>query len=130
MPVQYRVDRAGRMVFSRAWGTLTVEDLLQHQNELRADPLVQPGFNQIFDLRDVTHHEISASDVRRLALYSPFDATSRRAIVATTEREFGLARMGEMILGGRSGTIRVFRDYHEACRWLGIDADETRGPGA
>ena len=77
-----------------------------------------PTWSQIVDCTAVTGIDLSAEDVRAVGATTIFSAHSRRAVVVTTDEQFGFARMFKMIreADGEYG-IRVFRDRAEALRW-------------
>ena len=100
-------------------GAFTLVDALAHQQRLASDPDFDPSFSQLVDLTHVTSVDVTASDIRKLAQANLFSCGSRRAILATSEVAFGLARMFEALResAGEDG-IQVFRDLNEALDWL------------
>jgi hypothetical protein len=71
MPASYLIDPARGVVFSRAWGVLTDEEILAHGRVLRADARLTPGFRQLADFRDVTTLGVTSEGVRRAAQNNP-----------------------------------------------------------
>jgi hypothetical protein len=119
VPASYQIDKARRLVISTASGFLAAADILAHQRQLLGDPDFDPICSQIFDFTAVTGNDFSADDVRAVAATTIFSAHSRRAVLVTTDEQFGVARMFEMIREGRGEYgIRVFRDPDEALRWI------------
>ncbi len=119
MPGSYTILPESRFVLSRSWGVLTQALLLAHSRALAGDPRFQPSFAQLSDLREVTDITVTAPGVREAAEASPFGAGSRRALVASSDFIFGMARMYELFRENATGEVMVFRDVHEALRWLG-----------
>ena len=118
MPASYQIDKARRLVTSTASGFLTVADILAHQRRLLGDPDFDPTCSQIVDCTAVTGIDLSADDVRAVAATTVFSAHSRRAVLVTTDEQFGFARMFKMLREGQGEYgIRVFRDPAEALRW-------------
>jgi len=117
--VFYKIDKERRLVLSTGSGAFTLADALAHQQRLASDPDFDPSFSQLVDLTHVTSVKLTASDVRKLAQASLFSRGSRRAILATSEAAFGLARMFEALResAGEDG-IHVFRDLNDALDWL------------
>lgn len=113
------VDR--RIVFSYGQEDFTYADALGHIERLGRDPQFHPDFRQIIDLRDVTDPQLSADQVRALARHNVFNPDSRRAMVASSDASFGLARMFDTIreLRGETG-IRVVRTLSEGAEWVEI----------
>jgi len=118
VPASYQIDKARRLVISTASGFVTAADILAHQRQLLGDPDFDPTCSQIFYFTAVTGIDFSADDVRAVAATTIFSAYSRRAVVVTTDEQFGLVRMFKMIREehGDYG-IQVFRDPDEALRW-------------
>lgn len=127
MPAEYRFDFDYHLVISIARGVLTMQEMLDHQNGLRNDPLFKPSMNQLLDFGSVSVLQIQGSDVRSLAVATLFSATSRRAFLVD-ERDlfFGLARMYEQLRARGPEQIHVFREYAEARDWLGLPAAYPR----
>jgi hypothetical protein len=118
VPASYHIDKAQRLVFSTASGFLTAADILAHQRRLLGDPDFDPVCSQIVDCTAVTGIDLSADDVRAVTATKIFSAHSRRAVLVTTDEQFGFASMFKMLreAEGEHG-IRVFRDRAEALRW-------------
>jgi hypothetical protein len=118
VPAQYEIDKARRVVISTASGFVTGDEILAHQRKLQNDPDFDPTYSQIFDFTAVTENDINANDVRAIAATTIFAPLSRRALLVTTDEQFGLGRMFGIIREGFGEQgIRVFRDRDEALRW-------------
>ena len=117
MPADYRIDRLKGVVYSRAWGVLTDQDLEDNRAALFADPAFEPDLAQLYDFSQVSALRVTSAALQRLAPTSRFAPLARRAIVVGTDEAFGMARM-YAILTGREEWIRVFRDRESATRWL------------
>ncbi|MGA7794608.1 MAG: hypothetical protein WCA19_16350 [Candidatus Acidiferrales bacterium] len=118
MPASYHIDKARRLVVSTASGLVTAADLLAHQRRLLGDPDFDPECSQIVDCTAATGIDFSPEEVRSVAATTIFSAHSRRAVLVTTDEQFGFASMFKMMreAQGEYG-IRVFRDRSEALRW-------------
>ena len=121
MPMHYQIDRERRFVLSRGVGTLTDEDVLGHQRELRAEEGFQSDMNQLIDLSQTERFDLGASTLRQIVAMNPFGKGSRRALVSPGDLAFGMSRMFEAFSDGSEQEIRVFRDMAEARSWLGAD---------
>ncbi|HXY68777.1 MAG TPA: hypothetical protein VEH62_04975 [Gemmatimonadales bacterium] len=117
MPAEYRIDRSKRTVYSRAWGILMDQDLIDARSALFADPAFAPEFDQLYDFTEVAEVRVTSPVLLQLALSSRFSPTSRRAVVVSSDVAYGMARM-YAILSGREETIQVFRDRAAAVAWL------------
>ncbi len=122
MPADYTIDNAHRVVFSRAWGVLTDDDLLEHQRRLKADPAFDPSFNQLFDFRAVTESRLTSEGIRLLARRNAFGAHAKRAFVVLSPVMFGMMRMFEILTADDPDELRVQVNHiAEAYRWLELE---------
>lgn len=121
MPAAYTIDPVRRVVFSRAWGILTDEDLLEHQRQLKADPAFDPSFNQLFDFRCVTESQLTGEGVRQLARRNAFGAHAKRVFVVLSPVMYGMMRMFEILTSDDPDELQVqVSQIDEAYQWLGI----------
>ncbi|MGC1413871.1 MAG: hypothetical protein WA817_01200 [Candidatus Acidiferrum sp.] len=119
MPVFYKIDRERRLVMSSGTGTFNKEDALSHQNRLLADPDFDPNYSQLLDFTHVAKIDLTAADVKLLAVRNIFSPESRRAILVPNDLAFGFGRMYEILreAAGERG-IRIFRSLEEALEWV------------
>lgn len=121
MPADYVIDAGRRTVFSRAWGRVTIEDVLGAQDLLRVDPAFEPDFRQLYDFTGATEIAVTPDAFRMIRLRDPFAAGARKAVVMGSHAAFGLGRMYELRHDLPESEFRVFRDPAEARVWLGIE---------
>ena len=123
MPTTYEISSEFKVVFTKAWGTLTDSDILKCQRQLSEDPLFAPDMNQIFDFQDVEKVELTSAGIRNLASRNPFGAGAKRAFVVRpgAMAMFGLMRMFQILTDQHPDKLRVqFDDMKEARSWLGL----------
>jgi hypothetical protein len=118
MPTSYRIDPAKRVALTRGWGEVTDDEMLQYYLDLAADPEFDPGFCQLGDLTGVSRPSMSTATVRRAASLAVFHPSARRALVATKDVVFGVARMFAIMSDQHGQNVRVFRSKDEAVAWL------------
>ena len=118
MPASYRIDAADQIIYSRAWGVLTDDDIATNRAALARDPAFVPTSSQLYDFSEVTAVEVTAAGVRALARTSPFARTARRAIVVSSDVAYGMARMYAIISDHHDDAFRIFRDQRDAIAWL------------
>jgi hypothetical protein len=125
MPFFYKIDKPRRLVMSTAAGVLTKAEVLSLQDQLRKDPDFDPTFSQLSDLTHVSGMDITGADMRELAARTAFSPKSRRAVIASNDLAYGLARMFEQFreTKGDQG-IRVFRKLEDALDWV-VGKEET-----
>src|SRR2546423_722796 len=97
MPITYQIDTARRIVFSRGYGKVTDEDLLQYNTTLKADPNFDPNLNQLFDFTEVIKIDIKTDTIYSISKDRIFDLSSLRAYVVNPGLQYGLARMFQNI---------------------------------
>ena len=112
------------VVYSTSHGVLTGDDLLAHRENLVRDPEVDLDHRQLWDFRGVIKVAVSRKDLMELLeSTSPFGQGSRRAFVAASDVDYGMLKMIQLLRGTCAGEIMVFRDIHEARRWLAVPED-------
>jgi hypothetical protein len=119
MPVGYKIDKEHKLVMSTAYGAVTREDVLFHQQRLAADPDFNPTFSQLADFTRMAKFEISAADIASFAAKTLFAPQARRAIIVPDVEAFGLARMFEILRDAKGDSgIRVFLSVEEGFDWI------------
>ena len=127
MATTYKLDSSLRTVFSTSHGVLTGDDLLAHREKLVRDPDVDLDHRQLWDFRGVIEVAVSRKDlVELLESKSPFGQGSRRAFVAASDVDYGKLKMIQLLRGTCAGEIMVFRDIHEARKWLEVPGEPIR----
>lgn len=120
MPVSYTIDPTQKLVTTRIWGTVTNEDVEQHNRQLRADPLFDPTYRQLADMSDVTLNMVTFDNVQETARDQYFSPGARRALVVSDDTTFGLCRMYATYAESLGQVVNVFRDRKEGEAWLGL----------
>ena len=122
MPAEYTIDKARRMVFSEAYGPITDQEVLAHQDKLRDDPDFDPGFSQLIDSTNVTKaDDLSTDAIYKLARRNPFGEGSQRAFVASNRLLYIMFHVFQTITEEHSDEIVVFKDLTEARRFLELE---------
>ena len=93
MPGSYLIDVPNRIVFSRAWGLLSDQELIAHAQTLKADPRLEPGFRQVGDFMSVDALLLTSAAIRAVARDNPVPRDARRAIVVPNDEAYGMVRM-------------------------------------
>lgn len=120
MPFNYEIDPQRRLVISRLWGAVTDREVYEHNQKLRSDPRFDPTYRQLTDLTGVTEIVVTTGMINETSLDQFFAPGTRRAMVATDDGVFGMARMFALRAEGLGQTIEVFREEQPARDWLGI----------
>jgi len=125
MPCSYVIDKEKRLVISSAWDRVSFAEVINHQDQLKADPAFNPAFNQLVDASAVTGIDASVEEVKKAANRRIFSAEARRAFVATRPEVFGVGRLlgAHLGMGRVPQQVGVFYDMPSALKWLGLDKD-------
>lgn len=122
MPIKTQIDTDTGLRRHKVKGKFTLMDIRQTLDNIYSQPDFRPDADVLWDLRDATP-DFSSEDVRQLAEFvakkwGP-SGTSRAAFVVSSDYQFGMSRMYEMLLKSQSqNTLMVFRDIEDAERWL------------
>ena len=120
LPAKYLIDVERRLVISQAWGALTDDDVREHFQALRADPLFDPTYRQLIDMTGITEDLVAITTKQHESRNQVFAPGVRRAWVASGDYTFGMARMYAVAAEGQGQNIGVFRARREAEEWLGL----------
>ncbi len=125
MPESFEIDPRVGLVTSRVWGVVTDEEVRQHYLRLLADPRFDPSFRQLADVTGVTAVAASVTTVAVIARTTLFREGVRRAVVASSDLQYGMARLFAAYSEEGRQNVRVFRDLAAARAWLALG--ETEG---
>ena len=122
MTVQYQIDGSIRRITTRAFGEVTIEEVLEHFDELSADPSFKPELDVLLDLVDCKTLP-SADEVRRAAArvtasHSPL-RFRRLAVAVESDALFGMLRMFHAFSDTAFSDAQIFWDRDQALQWLG-----------
>jgi len=118
MSLSYSIDANRRLIVVRAYGVLTEADVTRVREQIRVDPGFNREFDQLFDARDVEDIALSKEGMARLADTSILAPEVRRAFVAKTTLQYGMARMFTAVSEQRQHITQVFRELEQAEAWL------------
>lgn len=121
MPASYYISSEFKVVFCRAWGTLTDSDLIELQGQIRDDPDFLPDMNQLFDFSGIEGEELTSDGIRTLADRKLFGTGAKRAfsVQPGSMAMFGMARMFQILTDDHPDELRVqFNDLENARSWL------------
>lgn len=123
MPHSHQIFNEFECVFMSFFADVTEKDLIDSYNCLIADPSYNPSYKHLADFSYANSIEVRSEFVRRLAKKARLAPGTKKAIVVGNDLFFGLSRM-YMAQHPRQSEVELFRDYKEACRWLGLPIDD------
>jgi len=127
MSLSYTIDREQQVVRTRGWGSISASEVRDWISHLLADPLFDPCYRELSDLRSVTEVTVGSMELAEAAATPLFDACALRAVVATSDCVFGMARMFASFAERMGHQVRVFRCMDLAEAWLGLRIDPAGG---
>jgi hypothetical protein len=125
MAIKTHIDPDTGLRRHEVQGKFTLVDIRQTLEAIYSGPDFRPDADVLWDFRDATP-DFSADDVRQLAEFvaqnwGP-EGRSKAAFVVSSDYQFGMSRMYEMLLKSQSkNALMVFRDFDDAERWLADD---------
>jgi hypothetical protein len=102
---------------------MALSDFDELRRQLLSDPDFTPTRSQLVDLRFAQADKFSLDELRALSSTTISDPSIKRAIIASADLEFGVARMFEAISEPQDLKVHVFRSPEEACEWLGVPVE-------
>jgi len=123
MPFMYTISQEEEIAYVTAHGLINMENIKQAISDVAADPLFQPKYKVIVDLRKMEYSP-SVSDIQSIASLIGEMKNSYQnkvAIVVSGTLHYGLARMAATYTE-LSGVpmIDAFTDFEEARQWVMI----------
>ena len=76
-----------RLMITRAWGHITLDDMRAFRQELAARPEFDPTWAHVFDAGGAVRFDLSSEEIRHLAATSLLAPCARRSLVATAPRD-------------------------------------------
>jgi hypothetical protein len=126
MPITIKVNAEERVRYSVLSGDVADRELVTAFRQSYEASDFDPTLNGLVDLREVRKLDVTSSGIWELAqVLRPADqaaSTRRVGLVASTDFQFGMARMVATLLttGGLKTEYQAFRDIGEARAWLGL----------
>jgi hypothetical protein len=114
----FYLDR--RLMVTRAWGHITVDDVRAFRQEIVARPGFNPTWAHIFDAREAVDFDLSNEEIRQIAETSRLAPSARRAMVATDPVIFDRFRTyGTLFqLHVDGSAVGVFKTLNDAIDWV------------
>jgi hypothetical protein len=118
MGLSYVIDSGRRQVRSHGWGVLTAGDIQAFYVGLGQDPAFAADYRHLCDLREVTEVAADSSGLAVAAQAPIFTPGTRRALVASRDAVYGMARAYAAYNERMGQTVRVFRAMDAAELWI------------
>ena len=117
-PAAYKIIPEKRLVWVKFGKIVSQSDIASYAAGLSSNPLFDPGFSEIVDLRDVEKLDLHGEQMLELAdQVDPFSFDSKRAFVVRNATQSHAARMHQ-ILRIANENLRIFYTVAEAEQWI------------
>lgn len=127
MPIIYRIIPEQKISYIKAWGKISVDEIILEGARMFSEKEWENGFNILCDYREIIEVISKSEDIMEIVEHDkknePIFNKSKCAIVAKSDLIFGLSRMWEILSEDTKLTKMVFRDIKDAKRWLGLSLD-------
>jgi hypothetical protein len=122
--LNYKILKEHKLKLLMYEGRTTIPEWQEAIQNMRADPDYSSEYDVLIDVTRIEKH-FSRQDLEQMMTISYPQV--RYAIIAPQDVSFGIARMYEMMSEGRLKTsVRVFRRWDQALKWLGRNPDEVK----
>jgi hypothetical protein len=119
MSYTYEIDLQRRIVFAKASGVVTIDELVSARRALAANPNFDRSFPVIADLRGVTEFVFGMRELESFAEMTKAQRSKITAIVVSNPMEYGYARMFQTLRENTDyPTGQIFYDMGSALRWV------------
>lgn len=129
MPIEYKIIPDQKIAYIRAWGKITVDEILSEGARMFGEPEWENGTNILCDYSEITDFSIDTRDIEKVVRQDkkndPIIGKCKCAVVAKDDYVFGFSRMWEILSMDTELTSMVFRNLKDALRWLGLDRYEN-----
>ena len=123
-PVNYRIDRALKMVFVKATGEISIEDLIVQEKMIINDSAFEKGFNTYVDFSEAKpSHTVNLDKVKMsrdfVGSIQSWRGKCKWAFYAPSDYSYAFSKMFAILSQDLIIEAKVFRQ-EEAKKWLGI----------
>ena len=119
-PPEYRVIPEKRLVCVKFGKRVTLREIATYAASVCTDPLFDPQFSEIVDLREVEELDLHGQEMLKLAdEVDPFSLEAKRAFVVRDRVQTHAAQMHKLLRIAKE-KIAICHSIDEAERWIGI----------
>lgn len=124
MPVNYQLYPDENLVVVTYSGDLSLQDIIEIRKQGMADPDFNPEFHVIDDASAVTSTSLNFDQLSQASEKSIINRGVRRALVAVTDLQRGMANMYRVLSESEGHNFKVFSDIDEAKKWITADQNQ------
>ena len=122
MPIEIRYDQHRRMLSIAILGTSDFDEYASTLETITSSNDYPPNVRTLWDLRKADFSFVNFTSVKKIVgIRERFKNRDncKVALVASSNLQYGLCRMFQMLLDGRlPHELAVFREYDEGEKWL------------
>ena len=128
MPFTYEIIESKKLIYAKAAGTVSFNDLLNHIDKLCQDPKYKAPMKKLVDYRQIKKMDLTMDEqehfVDKKASVNELFAGEKCAIITPTDYGFALARVHAGLSERSNRDTLIFRDFNEALTWLDVELDD------
>lgn len=118
MAITFKIVPELKLVESVVTGTLTNEDILNHDRLLENSEGFDPTFNHLLDLMQMTESQVTAKGLRELAENTPFAKTCHRAYITNVKEHEQRAGFLAILMDAPDEHLLVTQNRQKALDWI------------
>jgi hypothetical protein len=123
--ITYEINIESKIIFVKAKGIITVNDLIENEKKIMNDPHFESNLNTLVDFthaKPADNVNFQSIDISRQFVESiqQIRGKCKWAFIAPNDAAYGVSRMFSMLSNGLSIESEVFRSEEEAKKWLGL----------
>ena len=129
MEVSYEVDDVRRIVRWVLRGPVDIRELVSTLADIMTNDDFVPGMATLWDARSADVSGVSRGDLELLGSFNRSTSDTRgvgkQAVVVSSDLQFGIARMADVLGASPNRETMTFRTMEEAEAWLASGDDPT-----
>jgi len=118
MPASYKLYPGKNLIVVTYSGGVTLEEIIAVRKQGSADPEFSPDFDVIDDISAVKSSDIKFEDLDFISRKSVASTRVKRALIAVTDFQKGMANMYKVLSESHGHIFRVFDDVDKARKWI------------
>ena len=118
MPASYELFPEDHLVVVTYSGILSLEDIIAVRQQGMQDPDFDTNYDVIDDVSRVDSTDIQFEELNQLSGKSVAKTGVKRAIVATTDFQRGMANMYRVLSESHGQEFNIFEDFTVAKKWI------------
>jgi len=124
VPASYQLYSHDNLVVVTYTGNVTLQEVMAVREQGKADPNFDTAFDVIDDVSAAESSDIKFGELGFLSGKSIAKTGVKRALVAVTDFQKGMANMYKVLSESHGHHFKVFDDFDKARKWV-LDREES-----